>query len=198
MRGRLQAATSAALAALRMDRGVALVIAATVALALAALLPVTSLAGESGALESRLQISTVRGGRLGLPWQDPRTPADTQRQAVVVLFGLLVGVSAATLGTAGAAVVALVSARDASRTSDDAVRGGVGSSRRRIRDAALLEAVAIVVGAVVVGVTVGAAVSHIAVGTWPGSVAPPKPTAVLTLVLGVSALVVHAGKRGSV
>jgi len=189
-RGRFQTTTSAALAALRMDRGVALLIAATVALALAALVPVATLAGGSGAMATRLQISTVRGGLLGLPWLDPRTPADTQRRAVVVLFGLLAGVGAATLATAGVTVVALMGARDGSRTPDDAVRRAVGSSRRTIRDAALLEAAAIVTVAVAAGVAAGAGLSRVALSAWPGSVASYEPTAVVALVLGVSILVV--------
>jgi putative ABC transport system permease protein len=189
-RARHRLATSAALAALRMDRGVALLIAATTAVALAVLLPVASLAGDSGALETRLQISTVRGDRLGLPWQDARTPAGTQRQAVIVLFGLLVGMGVATLATAGVTVIALIGARDASRTSEDAVRRAVGSSRRTIREAALLEAGAIVVGAVVAGVTAGAPVSRVAASAWPGTLASYQPTTAAALVLGVSAFVV--------
>jgi hypothetical protein len=116
-------AAAGALTALRIDRGAAVLLGATTALALAVLLPVASLMGAPGGnAEPRLEISTVRGGRLGLPWMDPRTPAGTQRQATTVLFGLLVGMAAATLATAGITVVALVGARDAVRRPDDAVR----------------------------------------------------------------------------
>ncbi len=186
---RLPAAIVAAVAALRMDRGVAALIAGTAALALAALLPIASLARGVGPSETRLEISTVRGGRLGLPWEDGRTPSETQHRAVVVLFGLLVGMGAATLATAGVTIVALVAARDAVRTSDDAVRRSVGASRRTLRRAALIEAGAIALAAAAAGVAIGTALSRLAASGWPGSTAPYRPMVGVALVLGIAGFV---------
>ena len=118
---------TSALALLRIDRGTAVLLGATTALGLAAALPVAGLMGAPGnGVETRLEISTVPGGLLGLPWSDPRSPAGTQHHATTVLFGLLVGMAAATLATGGITLVALVGARDglAVRTTRCAARSG--------------------------------------------------------------------------
>jgi predicted lysophospholipase L1 biosynthesis ABC-type transport system permease subunit len=174
-----------------MDRGAAVLLGATAAIALAALLPIASLVGGSGSPSgSRFEISTVRGGRLGLPWLDPRTPAETEQQATVVLFGLLVGMGAATLATAAVTVVALVGAREAGRSQENVVRRAVGASRRTLRDSALLEAGVIAVPAAAVGLGLGSALSELARTGWPGSTAAYRPAATVALVLAVAALVV--------
>jgi putative ABC transport system permease protein len=184
-------AASSAMSGLRLDRDTAILIAASAALAVAALLPVASLMGSAaGAAGSRLKLSTVAGGELGLTWADPRTPAGTQGQAVTVLFGLLVGMAAATFATATVTVVALVSARDAVRSADNSVRQAVGASRGNIRNAALLEAGAIATIAGVIGSILGLGLSRLAATQWPGAIGPYRAGASLVAVLATVAIVV--------
>lgn len=177
-----------------MDRGTAILIVASAALALAALLPVASLMGTAaGAARSRLEFSTVAGGGLGLTWADPRTPAGTQGQATIVLFGLLVGVAAATFATATVTVVALVGARDSVRSADNAVRRAVGASRGTVRNAALLEAAAIALIAAGIGSGLGLGLSRLAVAQWPGETAPYQPMGSMVVVLVTVAVVILSG-----
>jgi putative ABC transport system permease protein len=187
----LRSTLTSALAALRMDRGTAVLLGATTALGLAAVLPVAGLMrGLDRGFETRLKISTVQGELLGLTWSDPRTPAGTQRQATSVLFGLLVGMAAATLGTGCITLVALVGARDAVRSSDDGVRRAVGASRKVIRRAALLEASVIAATAAGVGTALGARLGGSAATGWPGGTMPYHPDVPVALVLATGAVVV--------
>jgi MacB-like periplasmic core domain/FtsX-like permease family len=187
----LRIAASGAMAALRLDRGAAILIGATAALVLAAVLPVTSLMGTAaGSARPRLEISTVAGGELGLPWADPRTPAGTQAHATIVLFGLLLGVAAATLATASITVVALVGARDAVRSPDDAVRRAVGASHATVRNAALLEAGAIAAIGALAGSLVGVAVGRVAAQDWPGGLGRSYAGASVAVVLAVVGVVI--------
>ena len=179
----LQSTITGALAVLRMDRATAVLLGAMTALGLAAVLPVAGLMGAPDrGFETRLEISTVQGDLLGLPWRDPRTPAGTQRQATTVLFGLLVGMAAATLATGCITLVALVGARDAVRSSDDEVRRAVGASRKVIRRATLLEASAIAAIAVGVGSALGARLGGFAAAGWPGKIMPYHPAVSVALV----------------
>ena len=187
----LQSSITTALAVLRMDRGTAVLLGATTALGLAALLPVAGLmrASDRG-VETRLEISTIQGGLLGLPWRDPRTPAGTQRQATTVLFGLLVGMAAATFATGCITLVALVGARDAVRSSDDEVRRAVGASRKVIRRAALFEASVIAAIAAGVGSILGARLGRFAAAGWPGEPIPSRWGVSVALVLATVAVVI--------
>ena len=68
----LRISASSAISGLRLDRGTAILIGASAALVVAALLPVASLMGTAaGAARSRLEFSTVAGGGLGLTWAVP-------------------------------------------------------------------------------------------------------------------------------
>jgi putative ABC transport system permease protein len=179
---RFQSSITATLAALRMDRTTTVLLGATTALGLAALLPVAGLmrASDKG-VETRLEISTIEGGLLGLPWRDPRTPAGTQHQATTVLSGLLAGMAAATFATGCITLVALVGARDAARSSDDEVRRAVGASRKVIRRTALFEASVI---------ALGARLSRSAEAEWPGEVNPYHWGVPVALVLATVAVVI--------
>jgi putative ABC transport system permease protein len=191
LRSTITITITSAWAVLRMDRGTAVLLGATTALGLAAVLPVAGLMGapDRGS-ETRLEVSTVQGDLLGLPWRDPRTPAGTQRQATTVLFGLLVGMAAATLGTGCITLVALVGARDAVRSSDDGVRRAVGASRKVIRRAALVEASVIAAIAAGIGCVLGARLGGSAATEWPGETMPYHPGVPVALVLATGAVVV--------
>jgi putative ABC transport system permease protein len=187
----LRSAITGALAVLRMDRGTAVLLGATTALGLAAVLPVAGLMGAPDkGVETRLEISTVQGGLLGSPWRDPRTPAGTQRQATRVLFGLLVGMAAATLATGCITLVALVGARDAVRSSDDEVRRAVGASRKVIRRMALFEALVIAAIGAGVGSLLGARLGRFAAAAWPGEAMPYTRVVSVTLVLATVVVVI--------
>jgi putative ABC transport system permease protein len=177
-----------------MDRGTAILIGVAAAAALAALLPVASVAGGYlGGGRPGLEISTVGGGQLGLSWTDPRTAAGTQGQATTVLFGLLLGVAVATFGTATITVVALVGARDSVRSADNAVRRAVGASRAMVRNAALLEAAAIAAIAVGVGGVLGVGLGRLAIAGWPGQARPHEAGASLAIALATVVVVLISG-----
>ncbi|HET7470960.1 MAG TPA: FtsX-like permease family protein [Gemmatimonadales bacterium] len=189
-----RAAISSTLGGLRLDHGTAILIGLAAAAALAALLPVVSLVGSYvGGGRPGLEISTVGGGRLGLPWSDAMTPGETQAQGTAALFGLLLGVAVATFGTASITVVALVGARDAARSADNAVRRAVGASRATIRNAALLEAAAIAAVALGVGWLLGMGVGRLAIAGWPGEIARSQPGASLMAALATAAVVILSG-----
>jgi putative ABC transport system permease protein len=187
----IRSTITSALAVLRLDRGTAVLLGAATALGLAAVLPVTGLMGapDQGVV-TRLEISTVQGGLLGLPWRDPRTAAGTQRRATTVLFGLLVGMAAATFATGCITVVALVGARDGMRSSDDEVRRAVGASRKAIRRATLLEASVIALIAAGLGSVLGARLGRIAAAEWPGEAMPYHRDVSVALVLATVAVVI--------
>ena len=174
-----------------MDWTTAALLGGTTAVVLAAVLPVAGLMGTpAGAADSRLEISTVPGGYLGRAWRDPRTPAGTQRQATVVLFGLLTGMGVAAFATGGITAVALAGARDHRRSSDDQVRRAVGASRRVIRRATLLEASVIAAGGAGIGTRLGAMLGRLAVGGWPGGETVPHHPPVALALVAVTAAVV--------
>jgi len=185
---------SSTMAGLRMDRGTAILIGMAAAVALAALLPVASLMGSfAGGGPPGIQISTIGGGGLGLPWADPTTPAGTQGQATTVLYGLLLGVAVATFATASITVVALVGARDTGRSADNVVRRAVGASHRAIRNAALLEASVIAVIAAGAGGVLGAGLSRLAIAGWPGETGRYQAGASVVIVLATVAVMVLSG-----
>lgn len=165
-------AAATALSAIPMYWGTTALLTATVALCLGMLLPIATLLGLPGhPFDSHLLISTIRGGKLGLPWPpDAQVPAETQQRAVEVLFGMLTGVAVATLGSFAVTVVALFGARAASRSVDLVVRRAVGASRRALRNAALLEAVVIGLPAIAIGSALGAGLTRLAIAGWPGTV----------------------------
>ena len=188
----LRSTVTSALALLRIDRGTAVLLGATTALGLAAALPVAGLMGAPGKGGTRLEISTVEGGLLGLPWSDPRSPAGTQRRATTVLFGLLVGMAAATLATGCITLVALVGARDGARSSDDDVRRAVGASRKVIRRATLFEASVIAAIAAGAGSLLGVRLGRFAAAEWPGETMPYHGGVSVALVLAAVAAVVFS------
>jgi hypothetical protein len=150
-------------------------IAATATVALAALLPVTSLVtAGSGGLGTRLDLPPWRGGDVGIAWSPLAWgPAATRQAALVTLFHLLAGVVAGVCAVAGLSIVSLSVARASQRQPELALRRAVGASRRHVLGAVLLESGAIALGALVVGGLVGAVAAQLALAAWPGSVGSP-------------------------
>ena len=191
--GRLIRVVSPALAALRMYRGTALLLAATGIVILIALLPVTSLwipGGES----TRLSFSSVRGADLGMRWNpDARTPAAGQLAALTQLFRLLLGTAAAALATAALTMLTLSAARAAERAPELAVRRSVGASRRGVLASALLEAGLVAAVVLVLGGAAGGIAAGLAAREWPGPMGPRGPAMIPLSLLFVSAVLVLAG-----
>jgi hypothetical protein len=189
-RGRLIRVVSPALAALRMYRGTALLLAATGIVILIALLPVTSL-WIPGVGNTRLSFSSVRGADLGMPWNpDARTPAAGQLTALTQLFRLLMGTAAAALAAAALTMLTLSAARASERAPELAVRRSVGASRRGVLASALLEAGLVAAIVLVIGGAAGGVAASLAAREWPGSLQPGRPAMIsLSLVLVCAALV---------
>jgi putative ABC transport system permease protein len=169
--------------------GTTLLLAATAALGLAVLFPVAALGAADHPFDAHLLIATIRGGKLGLTWApDAQGPAEIQRRAVGVLFGMLSGVAIATLGSAAITVIAIFGARAASRSVELVVRRAVGASRRALRASALVEAGIIALPVVVVGAAIGIALTRLAVGEWPGAVTHPSTGLPIALVAVLACL----------
>jgi putative ABC transport system permease protein len=191
-RGRLIQVVSPALAALRMYRGTALLLAATGTAILIALLPVTSLWVPGTG--TRLFFSTVRGADLGMPWNpDARSPAAGQLAALTQLFRLLLGTAAAALGAAALTMLTLSAARASERAPELAVRRSVGASRRGVLASALLEAALVASVVLVAGGAVGRAATGLAVREWPVPLHPGGGTMIAISFLVVCAALVLAG-----
>jgi len=130
-----------ALWALRTYRRSALLISATAAVGLAALLPVTSLVPPPGVdASTSLRVGAWRGGTLGMSWTSLAWgPGATERAALEILFRLLLGVATGVLAVAALTIVSLSAARAAERSQDVKLHRAVGASRRAVLGAALVE-----------------------------------------------------------
>jgi len=191
--GRLIRVVSPALAALRMYRGTALLLAATGVVILIALLPVTSL-WIPGGDSTRLSFSSVRGADLGMSWNpDARTPAAGQLAALTLLFRLLLGTAAAAFAAAALTMLTLSAARASERAPELAVRRSVGASRRGVLASALLEAGLVAAVVLVLGGAAGGVAAGLAARGWPGPMGPGGPATIPLSLSLVSAVLVLAG-----
>lgn len=174
----LRPALASALWALRTYRRTAALLVATGVVALAALLPVTSLAsGEGRALSPRLALPPWRGGDLGMSWSPlVGTPTTTQQAALGMLFRLLLGVAAGVLAATLLNVLSLSAARASQRTTEVRVRRAVGASRRQLFSASLLESGTMAAGVLVLGGLLGAIAGRAAAAAWPGPAGPGRVT----------------------
>ena len=75
------------------------------------------------------------------------------------------------------------------RSPDNAVRRAVGASRATVRNAALLEAVAIAAIGAGTGSIVGVGVSRLAVAEWPGGLGGYQAEASVVVVLAIVGVV---------
>jgi len=161
-------------------------LALTAATALAALLPVTSLA-------TRLGLPPWRGGDLGMVWSTlAESPTATRHTALLLLFQLLLGIAIGVLAVAGMTLISLSVARASARAPEVSLRRAVGASRQQLFTSALLEAGATAAAALVLGGLAGAVAARSAILAWTGDVSPPTyapsivaaAASVTTIVLG--------------
>jgi len=176
--------------AVRTYWGTAALVAATAAVALGAALPVTSLARQDGSgLLPRLELDILRALEPAASWIEPLSPPAMQNEAVAVLFQLLLGTAAATLAVAGLTLVGLFAARASQRTHETAVRRAVGASRYGLLGSTLLEAGALALVALIVGISAGAAGAGLALATWPSVTVPGSLGASVVAVGATSAAI---------
>jgi hypothetical protein len=189
-RNRAWTAMQVAVHDIRSHWGTALLLVAAGAAALAAVLPLTWLAGGSpDGLRTRLRVASLPGGDLGLRWtMGMHPPAATQQQAVDALGGMLLGTAFATLGVAAVTMLLLSLTREAEREDEIAMRRAVGASRAQVLLAGLFEGAILAAGAVIVGASLGLPTGHIALAGWPGRVLEGSlgATAIATLVVAVT------------
>jgi hypothetical protein len=185
----LRAAVVTTLDALRAYRGTALLMAAAVAVALASVLPVTSLFDVvDGELRPSLQFQTIRGGDLGLLWSSQaQPPAVVQQHAVNTLAGMLLGTALATLAIAAVTILIICLWRESARSGELRIQRAVGANRRVLIHSALLEGILIAVGGLTLGAVAGLAIAAHAKALWPGILVRGHPA--LDLMAG-SALAV--------
>jgi putative ABC transport system permease protein len=172
-----QRTVAPALQALRAYWGTAVLVVATVAVGLAATLPVTSLvaAGAAGVTPSII-LPPMPNADLGVPWSGfAQSPAAVRQMAVAALVQLLLGVAVGVLAVTWVTTLSVSTARADARATEIAVRRAVGASRKQLFAAALLEGSTIAVMALVVGGSAGVAAAHLAIGAWPGTVGRAVP-----------------------
>lgn len=157
-------------------------------LAVAAVLPVTSLGGSRAA---RLGLLRPPHADLGIVWLDrSATTAGLQRQGIDTLGGILFGLSLAALTVAILTVLALAVTRASGRRGEMVVRRSVGASRGQLRTAGFVEGVVMALGVVVVAVPVGLACARWALTTWPGSVTGGTDSVPLIAVATLAGVIV--------
>jgi putative ABC transport system permease protein len=176
---------------LRAYRGTAVLLVSAAAMALTALLPVTSLASLGAAgLVTRLALPAWSGGDLGMTWRTIAwNPTDATSAALTTLFQLLLGVAIGVLAVAGLTMLSLSVARASARAAEMNIRRAVGASRRDLVATALVEGGALAAGALLAGGLAGAAVARSALATWPGTLRPGTAAAsvmaILTALIGL-------------
>lgn len=159
-----------ALWGLRVYWGTGVLLAGAAAIAIAALLPVTSLAswGPTG-LATRLALPAWRGGDLGMSWRTIAwTPTDARVAALAMLFHLLLGAAIGVLAVASLTILSLSVARASARAVEMGIRRAVGASRWNLITVALAEGGALAMGAVVLGGLAGTVAARSALDAWPG------------------------------
>jgi len=168
-----------ALEGLRAWWGVAVLVAAATAAALAVLLPATALVGRgAGALPARLGVAPAGGMDFEVVWGAlARSPGVIRATAVASLSHLLLGIAAGVVAVTWLTTLALSTARASARSGEIVVRRAVGATRRQVLGASLLEAGFIAFAAAVVGGATGLAAARVALGAWPGTVGPAAPAA---------------------
>lgn len=196
LRSKASIAMRVALHDIRSHWGTALLLVGAGTGTLAAVLPLTALAGRGPeGWGTRLRIAPLRGDDLGLHWaMGMHSPAAAQQQAIDALGGMLLGTGFATLAVAGVTMLILSLTREAEREDEIAMRRAAGARRAHVLLAALFEGALLAAGAAIVGGGLGLTTGHVALAGWPGSALAGSigMTAIavlivaLTMVLGVS------------
>ncbi len=170
----LEGIATSALRTLRAYPGTAMLVAATGAAALTALLPVAVLVAPGWtALLPRLHLAPVRGGDLGLALSSlAATPSEIRAETLAALFRLLLAVAAGVLVVSWITTFALAAARAVARGAEMRVRRAVGASRPQLLATELLEGVLIAAPALAAGDLAGFAAARVGLGTWPGWAVP--------------------------
>ena len=169
-----------------MYRGTALVVAASGALALAALGPVARLLVPGHGAASQLQLPPFPSSLDGLPVATPRTTvAMAQAATVEGLFGFLLAAAVATAAVALVTLLLLWFARASAREGEVAVRRAVGASRTVLVAASLLEGLAVYLLAAGGGAPAALGLGRLAAHDWPGTVLPAHPQVLAAIAAGL-------------
>ncbi|MEO8200949.1 MAG: FtsX-like permease family protein, partial [Gemmatimonadota bacterium] len=174
--------------ALRLYWGTGLLLVAGAALALLAVLPISSLA-ERWSLVPRLGIETQHLTSMGFHWSaNASTPADAERLGVQHLFLQLFISGMATLILSALTILSISAARASARTTEIAVRRAVGGSRRALFGSALVEGFAVAAVALMLGGVLGMLAARLAATSWPGSILHGRPSPNFAIVLVLAAI----------
>lgn len=169
-----------------MYRGTALVVAASGALALAALGPVARFLAPGNGAASRLQLPSFPSSLDGLPVATPRTTvAMAQAATVEGLFGFLLAAAVATAAVALVTLLLLWFARASAREGEVAVRRAVGASRAVLVAASLLEGMAVYLLATAGGAPAALGLGTLAARDWPGTALAAQPQVLAAVAAGL-------------
>lgn len=181
-----------AVAGLRAYWPTATLVAATLAVAVAALLPVASFSAATSAFLPRLSVPAAPAIDLGVRWSSvAQGPSDLHALGITTLFRLLLGVAAALLGVALLAMSAIAAARAHQRQGEVSIHRSVGASRRHLLLSHGAEGVVVALLGLGVGAGLGSTVAVLAARYWPGHLAPTGSTlggSVAAALAGATAL----------
>ncbi len=159
---------------LHMYAGTASFVLGIGALAVAAALPLASLAfrAADGSLGTRLSFPPPFGEDWGLTWTGPVVGVSAAQSAGLdTMFGALLFTAAALVGLAVLTIFAVSAVRAGQRGEEITVRRSVGASRRAIVWGALLESGSVGLVVLVLGLVLGGGGIWLATLSWPGVLA---------------------------
>ncbi len=176
--------------AIRRHPGTALLLTATAALALTALLPALSLLPPG---HTRLRPAAMESADLGFAWRTRvHPPSDIRLAGLQQLSTLLLAAAFVLLLLALVTSFIVTSARDGDRAAENRIRRSVGASRRMILAATLAEGFGLAGVALLLGAVLGGAALAALLSAWPGPLAPTTALPLLVAAATVGLVLVLA------
>jgi hypothetical protein len=174
-----------AAASLRLERRLVLILLAAVTLTAALVFPTELLPR----LELRLEAMPSAAGAIAFS-DAAQGPADAQRRTLAELLVMLRILGWAALGLTGLTVLSLYTVSSARRSHELSIHRAVGASRQAILATLLVEALAVVVIALLCGAAAGRVALAAGLAAWPGSVGATRPWPLLAAAVLVLLVVV--------
>ncbi len=179
-----------ALDGLRAYRRSTLLLALVAGVSLGVALPVSWLADAAVPFQhTRLALPEIAGAGLAAPGSlVTRSVTATRQAASDTFFRFLLSGAGAVLLLGGLTALSLGAARAAMRRPEQATRRAIGASARLQLASLLIESLALVVGALGVGVPLGWMASRVASASWPGTIpgaSSALPGYALLILLGI-------------
>jgi hypothetical protein len=187
----LQRIASPAGAALRDHWRHAALVSLVGAAGLAVLIPIGSLTNRERPGGTALALDDIPAPNAEVTWTAwARAPTAIRHEALGDLFTLLVIVGWATLATAAVVILTRALAHTGERAPEFGIRRAVGASRYDILSGLLVEALAVAIVLLVLGVVAGLVVTEQAVNAWPSAVESTRFAPWLEVLAAAAAVIV--------